>query len=90
VAGRPAAEPAGPGPNRRDDLMWMATKGTSWFLRRSVDLIPYLFFMAARDALLEPRQCGTNRSVAPSAQVGAVDGGGERARSGAGEAAQAS
>jgi hypothetical protein len=33
----------------------MATKGTSWCLRRSVDLIPYLLFMAAREALTEPR-----------------------------------
>jgi hypothetical protein len=34
----------------------MATKGTRWFLRRSVDLIPYMLFMAARDALVEPRE----------------------------------
>ncbi len=33
----------------------MATKGTKWFLRRSVDLIPYLLFMAAREALLAPK-----------------------------------
>ncbi len=34
----------------------MATKGTRWFLRRSVDLIPYMLFMAAREALIEPRE----------------------------------
>ena len=34
----------------------MATKGTKWFLRRSVDLIPYMLFMAAREALVEPRE----------------------------------
>jgi hypothetical protein len=34
----------------------MATKGTRWFLRRSVDLIPYMLFMAAREALVEPRE----------------------------------
>jgi len=54
VAARPAAEPTGVPPTRRDDLRWMATKGTSWVLRRSVDgLIPYLLFTAAREALLE-------------------------------------
>ena len=33
----------------------MATKGTKWFLRRSVDLIPYLLFMAARESLAGPK-----------------------------------
>ena len=56
VAARPDAEPAGPGATRRDDFIWLATKGTSWCLRRSVDLIPYLLFMAAREALIEPRE----------------------------------
>ena len=37
-------------------MLWMATKGTRWFLRRSVDLIPYMLFMAAREALVEPRE----------------------------------
>ncbi len=53
VAERPGSEPAGPAPTRRQDVAWMATKGTRWFLRRSVDLIPYLLFMAAREALAE-------------------------------------
>jgi lysophospholipase L1-like esterase len=55
VATRPALEPTSPAPTRRDDFLWMATKGTKWFLRRSVDLIPYLLFMAAREALARPR-----------------------------------
>jgi hypothetical protein len=37
-------------------MLWMATKGTKWFLRRSVDLIPYLFFMAAREWLAPPKE----------------------------------
>src|SRR6202789_4583277 len=41
VSARPDAEPSGPGATRRDDFVWMATKGTSWCLRRSIDLIPY-------------------------------------------------
>jgi len=56
VADRPGTEPTGPGPTRRDNFVWMATKGTGWCLRRSVDLIPYLFFMAAREALIQPRE----------------------------------
>jgi lysophospholipase L1-like esterase len=56
VSERPGSEPTNPVPTRRDDLTWMATKGTGWVLRRSVDLIPYLLFMAAREAVIEPRQ----------------------------------
>ena len=56
VAERPGGEPTSPAPTRRDDVLWMATKGTRWFLRRSVDLIPYMLFMAAREALVEPRE----------------------------------
>jgi hypothetical protein len=52
---RPGSEPTNPVPTRRDDLTWMATKGTGWVLRRSVDLIPYLLFMAAREAVIEPQ-----------------------------------
>jgi hypothetical protein len=56
VAERPGSEPTSPVPRRRDDALWMATKGTRWFLRRSVDLIPYMLFMAAREALAEQRE----------------------------------
>jgi lysophospholipase L1-like esterase len=56
VAARPGSEPTSPAPTRRDDVMWLATKGTRWFLRRSVDLIPYLLFMAAREALAQSRE----------------------------------
>jgi lysophospholipase L1-like esterase len=93
VTGRPAPEPAGRGPSRRDDLVWMATKGTSWCLRRSIDLIPYLLFMAAREALAEPAQRGAELPSAPPAPATPtqpVTGVDDRARSGAGEAAQAS
>lgn len=56
VAGRPGSEPTSIAPTRRDDVVWMATKGTRWFLRRSVDLIPYMLFMAAREALVQPQE----------------------------------
>jgi len=56
VTDRPGAEPTSAPPSRRDDVWWMATKGTAWFLRRSIDLIPYMLFMAAREALIQPRE----------------------------------
>ncbi len=56
VTAKPDPEPTSPPPTRRDDMIWMATKGSKWFLRRSVDLIPYLFFMAAREWLAPPRE----------------------------------
>jgi hypothetical protein len=52
---RPNPTPTSPPPARRDELLWMATKGTKWFLRRSVDLIPYLLFMSAREVLIRPK-----------------------------------
>ena len=55
VLDRPDPTPRSAPPTRRDEFLWMATKGTAWFLRRSVDLIPYLLFMAAREALIRPQ-----------------------------------
>lgn len=49
LAAPPSPEPTSPPPTRRQKVHWMATRGTAWFLRRSVDLIPYMLFMAARD-----------------------------------------
>ncbi len=85
MAARPDPEPACPGATRRDDLAWMATKGTSWFLRRSIDLIPYLLFMAAREALIEPREDGPELPATPSPSMNAVEGAGRRAAAVAGE-----
>jgi lysophospholipase L1-like esterase len=51
LAAPPSPEPTSPPPTRREKIQWMATRGTLWFLRRSVDLIPYMLFMAARDWL---------------------------------------
>lgn len=59
LAGRPCLEPTGPGPSRRDDFVWMATQGTKWVLRRSIDLIPYLVFMAVRESLAAPEDWAT-------------------------------
>jgi lysophospholipase L1-like esterase len=49
VSVRPDPEPSSPPPTRAAEVRWMATKGTAWVLRRSVDLVPYLLFMAVRE-----------------------------------------
>ena len=49
LAKRPDPEPASPPPTRREEALWMATRGTAWLLRRSVDLVPYLLFITVRD-----------------------------------------
>ena len=43
----------------------MATKGTKWFLRRSIDLIPYMLFMAAREALIPPQEWPVTTAARP-------------------------
>lgn len=56
------------GQSVRDEMLWMATKGTKWFLRRSVDLIPYLLLLAAREALICPKDwlAATDAEVIPA------------------------
>jgi lysophospholipase L1-like esterase len=49
VAPAPDQEPASPPPTRREELTWMATKGTSWVVKRSTDLVPALLALAVRD-----------------------------------------
>jgi len=49
VGPAPGAEPREPVPSRLAELSWMATKGTGWVVRRSVDMIPYLMVMAVRE-----------------------------------------
>jgi lysophospholipase L1-like esterase len=55
LATPPGLEPTSLPPTRRNEVTWMATKGTKWFLRRSVDLIPYLLFMSVREWLAGPQ-----------------------------------
>ncbi len=43
---RPCLEPSSPPPTKRQQLGWMATKGTRWVYDRSRDLVPYLAGMA--------------------------------------------
>jgi lysophospholipase L1-like esterase len=45
----PDPEPKNPPPTRKEQALWMATKGTAWVLRRSTDLVPCLLLMAAKE-----------------------------------------
>ncbi|MGF1427641.1 SGNH/GDSL hydrolase family protein [Kitasatospora sp. LaBMicrA B282] len=45
----PAAVCAPPPPSRAADLWWLATRGTAWLARRSVDLLPGLLGLAAAE-----------------------------------------
>ena len=49
VAPAPDQEPTSPPPTRREELTWMATKGTAWVVKRSTDLVPALLALAVRD-----------------------------------------
>ncbi|MFF7631993.1 SGNH/GDSL hydrolase family protein [Kitasatospora sp. NPDC008050] len=53
----PAAVQAPPPPGRAADLWWLATRGTAWLARRSVDLLPGLLALAAAESA--HRLCGT-------------------------------
>jgi lysophospholipase L1-like esterase len=46
---RPDPEPSSPPPGRLAEIAWLATKGTAWVLRRSVDLVPGLLAMAIKE-----------------------------------------
>jgi lysophospholipase L1-like esterase len=45
----PGAEPQSPPPARGAGLWWVATRGTAWVARRSVDLLPQLLRLAAAE-----------------------------------------
>jgi hypothetical protein len=47
----PDLEPTSPPPTRLAELGWMATKGTTWVLRGSTDLVPALLALAVRECL---------------------------------------
>jgi lysophospholipase L1-like esterase len=46
---RPDPEPSSPPPTRLAEFGWLATKGTAWVLRRSIDLVPGLLALAIRE-----------------------------------------
>lgn len=57
----PGAEPTNQPPTQLEQLAWMATKGTTWVLRRSTDLVPNLLAMA-----FDEWRAGTPADVIPT------------------------
>ena len=55
VAPAPDQEPTSPPPTRREEITWMATKGTAWVVKRSTDLVPALLALAFRDWIATAR-----------------------------------
>jgi lysophospholipase L1-like esterase len=49
VLARPGAEPTAPEYSAAAQVLWMATKGTQWLVRRSTDLLPQLMALAVRE-----------------------------------------
>lgn len=45
----PRREPEQPPPSRADSLLWLATAGTGWLVRRSTDLLPQLLCLAGAE-----------------------------------------
>ncbi|MER7517395.1 SGNH/GDSL hydrolase family protein [Streptomyces sp. NPDC126499] len=45
----PSPEPEQPPPTRTDALLWLATAGTAWVVRRCGDLLPQLLLLAATE-----------------------------------------
>ncbi|MFD5327238.1 SGNH/GDSL hydrolase family protein [Streptomyces sp. NPDC127092] len=45
----PSTEPEEPPPTRADALLWLATAGTAWVVRRCGDLLPQLLLLAATE-----------------------------------------
>jgi lysophospholipase L1-like esterase len=75
VGSPPDPEPSNPEPRRRDEVLWMATRGTAWVMRRSVDLIPYLLFITAREWIRgEPHAAATPGLRSEARREGVVSG----------------
>jgi lysophospholipase L1-like esterase len=77
----PAAALVPPAPGRGADLWWLATRGTAWVARRSVDLLPGLLALAAVEAVQQLRGRGPAldaraQQAADTALAGLAEGGG--------------
>jgi lysophospholipase L1-like esterase len=60
----PDPEPSTPPPSRMAEILWMATKGTTWLARRSRDLVPALLAMTVREWLTAEDEV-TERELVP-------------------------
>jgi len=61
----PDPEPSSAPPSRMAEVRWMATKGTTWFMRRSRDLIPQLLALAVREWLTADEDETEERELIP-------------------------
>ena len=57
----PGREPEQPPPSRTDALLWLATAGTGWLVRRSTDLLPQLLCLAGAE--IRHRARGTSAQL---------------------------
>ncbi|GHE02509.1 hypothetical protein GCM10010339_26010 [Streptomyces alanosinicus] len=65
----PSSEPEFPAPTRAASLLWLATAGTGWVIRRCNDLLPQLLRLAADE--LRHRARGTSARLDLSASAAA-------------------
>ncbi|MGW2931075.1 SGNH/GDSL hydrolase family protein [Streptomyces sp. NPDC001156] len=65
----PAAEPEFPPPTRSASLLWLATAGTAWVVRRCTDLLPQLLTLAAAEVRHKARGTSARLDLSASAAV---------------------
>ncbi|MEU9988098.1 SGNH/GDSL hydrolase family protein [Streptomyces sp. NPDC048045] len=68
----PSAEPQFPAPTRSASLLWLATAGTAWVVRRCKDLLPQLLQLAADEMRHRARGTSARLDVRASAAVSAA------------------
>ncbi|EST21354.1 SGNH/GDSL hydrolase family protein [Streptomyces roseochromogenus] len=68
----PSPEPEFPAPTKAASLLWLATAGTGWVVRRCHDLLPQLFRLAADEMRHRARGTSARLDVSASAAVSAA------------------
>lgn len=68
----PTAEPEFPPPTKSASLMWLATAGTAWVLRRCNDLLPQLLRLAAVELRHRARGTSTRLDLRSATAVSAA------------------
>ncbi|MBP2053614.1 lysophospholipase L1-like esterase [Streptomyces griseochromogenes] len=68
----PSAEPEFPAPTRSASLLWLATAGTAWVVRRCRDLLPQLIHLAADEMRHRARGTSARLDLRATAAVSAA------------------
>ncbi|MEU9387988.1 SGNH/GDSL hydrolase family protein [Streptomyces sp. NPDC048279] len=68
----PSAEPEFPAPTKRASLLWLATAGTAWVIRRCRDLLPQLLRLAVDEMRHRRRGTSARLDLSASAAVSAA------------------